>query len=250
MDGSFAKGLRVLETLAAADKPMGLTELADRCGLVKSHAHKFLKTLIDQRYAQQTRGRGPYQLTLKVWELGARTLPHADLVSAARDPMQEISAHTCETSSLAVLDQRDAVYIYKIDGTQEILTHTYVGRRRPAYCVAAGKAILAFQMAAVVDDIAAHIQHHTRRTVSDAAGLRAELDRVRRQGYAVNWGEWADSVRGVAAPIRNASGMVIAALNVSLPAERLDEKVVERLAPAVMDCALRISRSLGHIPLA
>lgn len=245
MDDSFAKGLRVLEILAAAEEPLGLTQIAERSRLIKSHTHKFLRTLIDQHYVEQVHERGPYRMTFKLWELGASTLARADLISAARLPMQEITAKTGETSTIAVYDGGDAIYVYKIDGTREIRTSTDVGRRRPAYCVAAGKAILAFLPQAIAEGVATRIKRHTDRTLRNKAELLDELADIRKRGYAVNWGEWVDTVRGLAAPIRNAEGHVIAALNLSIPAERLDKKAVAKLAPMVLDCALQISRGLG-----
>jgi IclR family KDG regulon transcriptional repressor len=247
MDDSFAKGLRVLEVLAAAEKPLGLTEIAARCKLIKSHAHKFLRTLLEQNYVEQPQPRGPYRLTFKLLELGSRALSRADLISAARGPMQDISARTRETSTIGVYENGDIMYVYKVDGTHEVRTNTDIGRRRPAYCVAAGKAMLAFQAPAVVANVTAHMKRHTGRTITTAAKLRDELAGVRKSGYAVNWGEWIESVRGIAAPIRNADGSVIAALNLSIPAERLDKKAAARLAPLVIDAANRISRGLGAI---
>lgn len=245
MDDSFAKGLRVLEALAAAEDPLGLTQVAERSNLIKSHAHKFLRTLIDQHYVEQVHERGPYRLTFKLWELGARALARADLISAARAPMQEITAKTGETSTVAVYDGGDAIYIYKIDGTCDIRTSTDVGRRRPAYSVAAGKAILAFLPQTIAEGVATRIKRHTDKTKRNKDELLDELAGVRKRGYAVNWGEWVESVRGLAAPIRNVEGHVIAALNLSIPAERLDKKAVTKLSPMVVDCALQISRGLG-----
>jgi IclR family transcriptional regulator, KDG regulon repressor len=247
VEDSFAKGLQVIEALAIAETPLGLTELSDRCGLLKSHVHKYLATLIRLSYVRQVRGRGPYQLTFKLLELASRSLAQADLVSAAREPMQELSRLTRETVTLAIYDQGDAVYVYKIDGTHEVRTHTDVGRRRPAYCVAAGKAILAFQPDSVVSEVAARIEHKTGRTVRDLADLQKQLALVRDRGYAVNWGEWVASVRGLAAPVRNIDGQVVAAINLSIPAERLDRVALARLAPVVISFATRISRELGYV---
>jgi IclR family KDG regulon transcriptional repressor len=245
MDDSFAKGLRVLETLAAAEHPLGLTEVAEQAALIKSHAHKFLKTLINQRYVEQAHPRGPYRLSLKLWEIGARSLARTDLIEAARDPMRAITSKTGETSTVAVYESGNVVYVYKIDGTREVRTNPDVGRRRPAYCVAAGKVILAFQSPEFAESLAPRIKHYTTRTVRNKSALLVHLAEIRKRGYAVNWGEWTDAVRGLAAPIRNSEGNVIAALNLSIPAERLDKAAVTKLAPLVMDCAILISRRLG-----
>jgi DNA-binding IclR family transcriptional regulator len=90
------------------------------------------------------------------------------------------------------------------------------------------------------------MKKHTNRTISTAAKLREQLAEIRKDGYAVNWGEWVESVRGIAAPIFDANGNVIAALNLSVPAERLDKKAVARIAPLVVSTATQISRGLGY----
>jgi IclR family KDG regulon transcriptional repressor len=160
--------------------------------------------------------------------------------------MQDISAKTRETSTIGVYENGEVMYVYKVDGTYEVRTNTKIGRRRPAYCVAAGKAMLAFQASAVVAKAATHMKKHTSRTITSAAKLRDQLAEIRKDGYAVNWGEWVESVRGIAAPIFDANGNVIAALNLSIPAERLDKKAVTRLAPLVTGTATQISRGLGY----
>jgi IclR family KDG regulon transcriptional repressor len=245
MDDSFAKGLRVLETLVGAEQPLGLTQIADKTGLIKSHTHKYLQTLIQQRYVEQLYSRGPYRLSLKLWELGTRVLARTDLIGAAREPMREITAKTGETSTIAVYESGDAVYIYKIDGTREVRSNPDVGRRRPAYCVAAGKAILAFEPEYIAKSLTPRIKRYTTKTVSTKAALLTQLAKIRQEGYSVNWGEWTDAVRGIAAPIRNGEGRVIAAINLSVPAERLDKVAATKFAPLVIACAQTISRRLG-----
>ncbi len=246
MDDSFAKGLRLLEVLAAAEKPLGLTEIAARSKLIKSHTHKFLRTLLEHNYIEQTQPRGPYRVTFKLFQLGSNALSRADLISAARLPMQDISANTRETSTIGIYENGEVMYVYKVDGTYEVRTNTDIGRRRPAYCVAAGKAMLAFLTPATVAHAAVHMKKHTTRTIPNVTKLREQLTEIRKDGYAVNWGEWVESVRGIAAPIFDASGTVIAALNLSIPAERLDKKAVTRLAPLVISTATQISRGLGY----
>ena len=247
MDDSFGKGLRVIEVLASSEQPLTLTQLAEQTGLIKSHCHKFLRTLIERHYAEQVHDRGPYRLTFKLWELGVSVLARADLVAAARQPMRDLTAATGETSTIAVCEGADAIYIYKVEGTQEVRTSAEVGRHRPVYCVAAGKAILAFQPMQIVDAATGRMKRHTARTIVTKTAMLEELAAVRKRGYAVNWGEWVDSVRGIAAPIFGIDGHVVAALNLSIPAERLDKKAAQRLGPAVVECAARISRSLGYL---
>jgi len=108
--------------------------------------------------------------------------------------------------------------------------------------------MLAYQPEEVIKKIAAGIARHTDRTVAGACILLAELRRVRELGYSMNRGEWSDSVRGVAAPIMDSSGKVIAAVGVFGPAERLNSKKLQTLAATVKKTGIAISRALGYRP--
>ena len=247
MDHSFTKGLLIIEALAASDEPVGLSELAQTCGMVKSNVHKFLQTLIARGYVRQSRDRGPYELTLKLWEIGNRVIARQHLPAIARGPMIELSADTGETVFIAVLDGSDVVYIDKVEGTHDVRAHTVIGRRRPSYCVSAGKALLAFRPEPEIERVCAQLKPHTAQTILDPTALRSQLSEIRQQGYAVNRGEWTPAVRGLAAPVRDARAMVVAAVGISTPAERLSVAAVRTLAPRVIACADAISRGLGFV---
>jgi DNA-binding IclR family transcriptional regulator len=111
--------------------------------------------------------------------------------------------------------------------------------------VATGKALLAYASAAVVDAVARELRSHTANTITGPAELRAELKRVREAGYAINRGEWREGVCGVAAPIRDGRGSVIAAIGISGPVDRLKSRVAKQFAPAVVEVARSISSRLG-----
>lgn len=242
---SFGKGLRVIEALSASDQPLTLAEIATRCGLGKCNAHQFLSALVEQKYVRQTSVRGRYELTFKIWEMGARIVNRLDLRRVALDPMKQLSIATGESTSLAILDNDEALYIDKIDGVHDVRTHPNIGRRRPTYCVSSGKALLAFQPTDVIERVCANLQRFTDQTITTAEELKSQLAEIRIAGYAFNRGEWTQRVRGVAAPIHNASGNVIAAVGISVPAERLPIKAVQDLAPQVMACGKVISSALG-----
>jgi len=242
---SFGKGLSIIEALAASDDPMTLGEIAARCQLGKSNTHQFLTALVERNYVRQSGPRGQYELTFKVWEMGAKIVNRLDLGRVARDPMRKLSIATGESISLAILDKLEALYIDKIDGQHDVRTHPNIGRRRPAYCVSSGKVLLAFQPADVVNKVCSSLQSFTDQTVNTAEDLQAQLAEIRESGYAFNRGEWTVRVRGVAAPIRDATGNVIAAVGISVPAERLPIKALQDLAPKVVECGREISCALG-----
>jgi IclR family KDG regulon transcriptional repressor len=242
---SFSKGLSIIDALAASNDPMTLGEIAARCQLGKSNTHQFLTALVEHNYVRQSGPRGHYELTFKVWEIGAKIVNRLDLGRVARDPMRKLSITTGESVSLAILDKFEVLYIDKMDGLHDVRTHPTIGRRRAAYCVASGKVLLAFQSADVIEKACSNMQSFTDQTVTTIEALQAQLAEIRESGYAFNRGEWTARIRGVSAPIRDASGKVIAAVGISMPTERLPIRALQDLAPNVVECGQEISRALG-----
>lgn len=245
MDTSFLKGLAVLEALALAEKPRGVSELAIEMNMTKSNVHRLLQALVHRGFAAKDPETSRYKLTLKLWELGAYILSRIDLKEVSNPYLRNLAKQTTEAVHLSVLDGTDVIYIDKIDSAQPVRAYSRIGGRAPAYCVATGKALLAYQPACIMERVAASMEKLTSRTLRNPEELMQELARVRQLGYAVNRGEWREGVCGIAAPIRDSSKTVIAAVGLSGPAPRMGAGVMRDLAPIVMQTAAAISRSLG-----
>lgn len=245
MNTTFVNGLALLEALARAGEPCGVSELARQLQLTKSNVHRLLQTLSEQGYVQNVGATGRYEVTLKLWELGVEVLDKLDVKRVAFEPMERLVALTGETVHLSILDHGEVVYIDKVDSPQPVRAYSKVGGRAPAYCVATGKALLAHANPSVVDAVTRELRRHTANTITDPAQLCAELKRVREAGYAINRGEWREGVCGVAAPIRDGRGTVIAAIGISGPVDRLKARTIRQLAPAVVEVAAAVSARLG-----
>lgn len=245
MDSSFLKGMAVLETLALAEKARGVTELASELKLTKSNIHRLLQALQRRGFVTKDLETNRYKMTLKLWELGAHILSRIDLKEASSSHLHDLALRTNETVHLSVLDDNCVIYIDKIDSLHPVRAYSRVGGRAPAYCVATGKVLLAYQPASVISRIAPKIERFTERTLRNGRELEEELARVRRLGYAVNRGEWREGVCGIAAAVRDSSRTVIAAVGLSGPALRMNAGVVRDFAPIVMQTAAALSRSLG-----
>jgi DNA-binding IclR family transcriptional regulator len=246
MDKTLLKGLTMIETLANSRDPRSISDLADELSLTKSNVHRILKTLESASYVSRHSPTGRYKLSIKIWELGSRVISRLDLKREALEPMENLSRLTRETVHLSVLDGFEVVYIDKIDSPEPIRAYSVVGGRAPAYAVATGKALLAFQPAEVIDKAAQNLIPFTENTMRNAKELSAELTRVRAQGYAVNVGEWRSSVSGIAAPIYGASGNVEAAIGISGPAARMKSRRMKEMVESVISAAETISVRLGY----
>ncbi|WP_213958822.1 MULTISPECIES: IclR family transcriptional regulator [unclassified Variovorax] len=243
MNNTLVKGLGLLETLTRSGKPMGVSQLALATGLPKSGAHRLLQALVDAQYVQRF-GSGTYGATIKLWGLGSAALSGFDLRRHADKFMDELTARTGETVHLSVLDHREVVYVHKVTGPDPVPAHKQIGGRAPAHCVATGKAMMAFKGAHWLADAVMHLDAATPMTLTVPDVFMAQMQRIRRDGFAVNHGEWRLDLHGLAAPIFDAAGTVVAAVGVSGFAHRLPLHRLHELADDVMQVARAMSPGL------
>ncbi len=246
MAKTIAKGLNLIETLAENKDPCSVSELARLLRSPKSSVHFLLRALSERGYVEQEPDTKRYFLTLRLWEIGTRVLGRFELRRIASPYLASLAETTSETVNLAILDHGEVVYIDKIDSALPVRAYIPVGGRAPVYCTATGKAMLAYQAEDVILKLTASMKPYTDKSARNAVELRKELKRVRDVGYAFNRGESEDSVRGVAAPIWDSSGRVVAAIGVYGPAARLPPKKLNSLANAVKAASVTISVALGH----
>lgn len=248
MNNTLLKGLAVLELLSRADRPLGITQIAAELGVAKSNVHRLMQALTETRYVVRHEGSAVYGASIKLWELGSAVLSKLDLRLHAERQMERLLAQTGESVHLSVLDRAEVVYVHKIDSMAPVRAYTQIGGRAPAYCVATGKVQLAWLGEVALQALSRQLVAHTTHTIADPQRFLAEMRKVRRQGHAINRGEWRDGVWGVAAPIMDARGSVIAAIGISGPGERLRRTDLRACAELVQAAASDVSRQLGGSP--
>jgi IclR family KDG regulon transcriptional repressor len=247
MDKVFLKGLALLESLANHEEPCGITELAKEQGLTKSNVHRLLQALIHCGFVHQDLTTQRYAPTFKMWQLGTQVWNRTDIKPIARPHLIELNKLTQETVHLSVREGTDVIYIDKVNCIHPIGTFTQIGGRSPAHCTATGKALLSTLVDEEIERLGIQFEPHTDKSLMTYEQLKAELSRIRQQGYSVNRGEWNTGVGGVAAPIFNAANVVCAAIGISGPLDRLSPKVQKGYISMVVDAARATSRSLGHV---
>ena len=245
VDTTLMKGLRVLECLVRADKPLGISAVAAELKLQKSNVHRTLATLIAMRYVTQD-ASGLYRPTLRIWEQGARVIARDPVRRAALSFMQALHQESSETVSLVVLDGAHCLWIHQIVAPIPVRLTSHVGQRAPAIYPAAGKALLAYQpdVEKRVKAIATRYPESKRGRVKIAA-LLAELATVRRTGCAYSEGDWREGVNGVASAIVGADAVPVAALALSGPSERMDQERMKSLSNALLNACTHIGNALG-----
>jgi DNA-binding IclR family transcriptional regulator len=245
MNNTLIKGLQIMELLAHSDRALNLTEIAQQLGLVKSNVHRLLQSLTDVEYVIRNDGTGGYSASTRLWELGSAVLFKLDLRRHAERWMETLMEQTGESVHLSILDHYEVVYLHKIDGLNSVRAYSQIGGRAPVYCVATGKALISFQSKESIGRIASSLKQHTLRTITSSGRFMREIDQIRRQGYAINRGEWREGVYGVAAPVFNSAGHVIAAIGLSGPAARFTPRKVRHFAELLIQAALEISTSVN-----
>jgi IclR family KDG regulon transcriptional repressor len=247
MDKTLLKGLAVLEAVANQQgRPRTIEELARDLELTRSNVHRTLQTLAHAKYVTKDPLTGSYYTTMKLFELGGKQLQRFDVRRFAPAYMRALADETGETVHLSILEGIEVVYIDKIDSPQAVRSYTAIGGHAPAYAVATGKALLAHQPDGYVDRYADVLERYTPSTITSAMVLKDELATTRRVGYALNRGEWRESVGGVAAAIFDGLNRPVAGIGISGPVERLSLSRMRELAPRVKQCAHEVSVALGY----
>jgi IclR family transcriptional regulator, pca regulon regulatory protein len=239
---SLARGLAVIEAFGADRPELTLSEVAEVTGLSRAAARRFLLTLVELGFARQSYGR--FALTSRVLRLGTAYLSGLGLPEIAQPHLERLSATVGESTSAAVLDGTDIVYVARVATRQIMTVGITVGTRFPAFATSMGRALLADLEPEELDAffLAADLTPPTEKTIADEKQLRELLARVRRQGYAYNDQELAPGLRAVATPIRDRTGRPVAAINISSttahdPVREFVEPLKEAAAAIAADLA-------------
>ena len=243
---SLERGLAVIRAFDARRPELTLSEVARHCDLTRAAARRFLLTLADLGYVR-TDGR-LFRLTPRVLELGYAYLSSLSLPEVAAPHLERLVAEVHESSSMSVLDGDDIIYVARVPTARIMTVAINVGTRFPAYATSMGRVLLAALPAA---DLAAYLarvrlERLAPRTFTSPEALRAELERVSAQGWAIVDQELEAGLRSVAAPVRDKAGTTVAAINVSVHASRTTlDGIRRKLVPPLRAAAAAIERDLA-----
>jgi len=246
---SVASALQVLKVFSAEEAEIGISSLAKRLGLAKSTVHRLAVTLASEGFLEQNPENGRYRLGLSLFSLGALVRKRMDVSNEARPLLGQLRDKTQEAVRLAILSNTQIMFLYNLESSQAIGIMTYIGSLKPAFCTAEGRVLLAFGApAALAPVLRDKLEPRTPKTVTAPDELARVLEEVRQQGYAVDDEESEVGVRGLAAPVRDISGKVIAAVGLAGPVQRLTKKDLRALAHDVVSTADAVSVRLGYRP--
>ena len=250
---SLARGLSVLRAFNHELPQASLSEVAERTGLARAVVRRNLLTLQHLGYVSAN-GR-EFSLTPRVLELGYSYLSSLGLSQLAQQPMEQLANQVDESCSLSVLDGHDIVYVQRVAVRKVMSIALGIGARLPAFAASMGRVILADLSA---EELSAWLREtklraFTHLTLHSAGALKAELHRVRDQGYSLVSQEIELGLCSIAVPIRAVNGRVVAGLNVSMQyCEDVRERALKKMLPALRRTQEAIEGGIacgGSLPL-
>jgi IclR family pca regulon transcriptional regulator len=249
---SLARGLAIMECFTAERPLLGIAEIADELGMSRSTTHRYLTTLVALGYMEQDKRR-KYRLSLRVTDLGMSALNSTGLREHSHSILEELRQGSNFTASLAVLDGLEIVYVDRVvsfqRGQDKVNVGVGVGSRLPASCTAMGKLLLAHLDEEDRRDLLSQVRLEGRgpNAIASRRVLWAELDGIFEEGFAIEDEELAGGRVAIAAPIRDETGVTVAAIDLSAHTMAITvEQLADGLLPHLIAAADRVSARLGH----
>ncbi|MEX0167951.1 IclR family transcriptional regulator [Streptomyces sp. LMG1-1-1.1] len=250
---AVTRAFDILELFLQGDGTLSAPEITRRLGLPRTTTHELVSTLAARNYLVPVPEQpGRYRLGVRTYQLGSRYAEQLDLAAEGRQVAHEVAESCGETVHVALLEDTDVIYVAKVDSTHAVRMVSAAGRRLPAHCTAVGKMLLAALPEAELDERleGCELAAMTPRSLTDPDGLRAALAEIRILGVALEQQESNPDVSCVAAPVRDRSGRVVAALSISVPVHRWTEDRENELTALAVKGAGELSARLGHRPAA
>jgi IclR family transcriptional regulator, pca regulon regulatory protein len=218
---SLERGLAVISSFSRERPSQTLSEVAAATGVSRATARRFLHTLDDLGYVG--RNGAKFFLRPRVLRLGYAYLSSQSIWDGAQDHLRSLADQVRDFCGAAILDETQVVYVLRVSPNRILSTNIAVGTRLPAYCTSNGRVLLAGLAADALADYldTVELARLTERTIVDRERLRAELEAVREQGWALDDQEWELGMRSIAAPVRDVNGTVAGAINIVTLASRV-----------------------------
>jgi DNA-binding IclR family transcriptional regulator len=246
---SVRRAIAILHSFSLEKPELGVTELSRDLEVHKSTVSRLLATLEIEGLVDRNPVTGRYRLGVGLIELAGFVTVHTDLQKAARPFLSELAELTKETVNLAVLNRNGVINIELVlSPNRRVSNIGWVGRRTPLHASSTGKVLMAYLPEARLSQLLREpLVAYTEHTVTDLDELGKELALVRQRGFAIGLEELEIGLNAVAAPIRDHTGKVIAAVSTAGPSYRLSKsRIVDEVADYLIEYGRRISQALGY----
>lgn len=243
---ALQRGLHLLQLFSESQQGLTAKQVADRSRLPVSTVHRFLTNLEVAGFLNCS--GNVYHLGTACFAIGQAALAQLDIRRVSLPYLRELNQQTRETVHLTVRNGASAVYVEKLDSSEQLRIFSRIGAAVPLYCTAVGKVMLAYMPDDQRKGMLAQVtmKRFTPNTVGSLQELEAELQRTRKNGYACDLEEHELHIRCVAAPIWDDGGAVNASLSITAPIVRMPVSRLRQLAPLIQAAGRQISHELGY----
>lgn len=227
---SIDKALDILEFLSKNEQEIGISEISKKLNMGLSTVHRILSTLKSRDFIIQNHKTAKYRLSIKLFELGCKVQNSKNLIKTINPYLRKLSKLTNETANLAILEDKEVVYLDTIESSETLRTGIVPGTRTIAHCTALGKALLAYLPNSEFVQLYRNdnnIISLTKNSISSKDELKKELRKVKENGYALDREESIEGINCVGAPILNQQGEPVAAISITGPASRFTMDKIE-----------------------
>lgn len=246
---ALTKGMAVLDLVAAAGRPIGLVELTERLGLPKPTVHRIVRQLEDEGLIRREPLRDRYGVGPRLCRLSVSALRSSIGGGAVHAILEHAVGLIGETCNLGMLDRTEVVYVDRVECNWPLRLQLQPNSRLPVYATANGKLLLSFLPEPSRRRILSNVEltAFTPNTLTTIEQLEAEFARIRERDYSVNDQEFHLGLIGLAVPVRDSAGQVLAGLAVHAPLPRLDVESALRHLSALRDAAARIGDAMEEL---
>nr|WP_295970015.1 IclR family transcriptional regulator [uncultured Bacillus sp.] len=244
---SVQNGMRILQ-LFSQEKPVwGVTEIAQTLQIHKSSVSRLVSDLVAEGFLQKEQNK--YCLGYSLLYLSGVITAHLEIQREAKELLRNLVNQLGETAHIAILEGMGITYVKKIQGEKPIELLSSIGRKNPVSCTSSGKVLLAYQKEEVIQQVMdAGLPKMGPNSVTIPEQFKKQLKQIRKQGYSVCIDEMHEDVISLAAPIRDYSGEVVAAVSIVGTRQRMNEVKMGECIDAIIQAGYEISLNLGFIP--
>lgn len=244
---SVKNALKILRSFTASNPVRRVSDLAEEIGVSKSTVSRLISTLVSEDFLAPDTDTAGYRLGYSVLTLGGALTSTNELYREVAPVLNDIVLQTGESAHVAVLEGQDVIYLNKNTGPYYSNILTSVGAHNAAYAASSGKVMLSESDPEVIDQIFAEgVKAYTEHTITNPIKFKKELDKVRRQGYAMSIEEITKNNYSIAVPVRDMSGKIACAITVVGPLSRINKGKLEQFIKIMKEAALDASERLGY----
>ena len=253
---TIGKAVAIVETLRTANRPLSIKEISESLNLNKSSLHHHIKSLTEHGYLQQDGESRKYDIGLNLVRVGQAYLQRLNVRERGHHYLEQLSKQLNQTVHMLVLDNREAVYVDKVDVNHQpgaLKCSSFIGQRTDVYSTAAGKILLSDLEQGSLDMLLKDLvlKPITDYTITKKSLFTKELTLTKEMGYGLDLQEHSVGLQCIAVPVLNLHSQCVAAISVSCPISTISTEMLKsEIYEQLKETGLEISKAMGYIPTA